>query len=72
MLPLFAEGQNDLNIQLLLDIHPTFRQLVSKPTYKLSTLDVFVSDLVTFTKNQQSDLLYNQTTLLLLPPLTTR
>ena len=37
--------KNDLNIQLLLNIDPTFRQIVSKPTYKNSVLDVLVTDI---------------------------
>ena len=36
---------NDLNIQLLLDINPSFRQLVTSPTYRLSVLDVLVTDI---------------------------
>ena len=37
--------KNDLNTQLLLDIHPSFRQIVSHPTYRQSVLDVLVTDL---------------------------
>jgi hypothetical protein len=37
--------KNDLNIQLLLDIDPSFRQIVSGPTYKQSVLDVLVTDI---------------------------
>ena len=37
--------KNDLNVQLLLDIHPTFRQLVTQPTYRQSVLDVLVTDI---------------------------
>ena len=37
--------KNDLNTQLLLDIHPSFRQIVTKPTYKKSVLDVLVTDI---------------------------
>ena len=37
--------KNDLNIHLLLDIHPTFKQLVTQPTYRLSVLDVIVTDI---------------------------
>ena len=37
--------KNDLNIQLLLDINPSFRQLVTKPTYRLSILDVLITDI---------------------------
>ena len=37
--------KNDLNIQRLLDINPSFRQLVTKPTYRLSVLDVLVTDI---------------------------
>ena len=37
--------KNDLNIQLLLDINPTFRQIVTQPTYRLSVLDVLVTDI---------------------------
>ena len=37
--------KNDLNVQLLLDINPSFRQLVTKPTYRLSVLDVLITDI---------------------------
>ena len=37
--------KNDLNTQLLLDINPSFRQLVDHPTYRLSTLDVLITDI---------------------------
>ena len=37
--------KNDLNIQLLLNINPSFRQLVTQPTYRLSVLDVLVTDI---------------------------
>ena len=37
--------KNDMNTQLLLDIHPSFRQLVTQPTYRLSILDVLVTDM---------------------------
>ena len=37
--------KNDLNIQLLLNIHPGFRQLVTQATYRLSVLDVMVTDI---------------------------
>ena len=37
--------KNDLNLNLLLNIDPSFRQIVSKPTYKQSTLDVLVTDI---------------------------
>ena len=37
--------KNDLNIQLLLDISPTLHQIVTKPTYKNSVLEVIVTDL---------------------------
>ena len=37
--------KNDLNTQLLLGIDPSFRQIVSKPTYKQSVLDVLVTDI---------------------------
>ena len=37
--------KNDLNEQLLLDISPTFRQIVTLPTYRLSVLDVMVTDI---------------------------
>ena len=37
--------KNDMNINLLLGIHPSFRQIVSKPTYKQAILDVLVTDM---------------------------
>ena len=37
--------KNDLNTQLLLDIDPSFRQIVSNPTYRQSVLDVLVTDI---------------------------
>ena len=37
--------KNDLNIQLLLDIDPSFRQIVSSPTYRQSVLDILVTDI---------------------------
>jgi hypothetical protein len=37
--------KNDLNIQLLLNINPSFRQIIFKPTYKQSILDVLVTDI---------------------------
>ena len=37
--------KNDPNIQLLLNIDPSFRQIVSKPTYKQAVLDVIVTDI---------------------------
>ena len=37
--------KNDLNVQLLLNIDPSFRQIVSKPTYKQSVLDILVTDI---------------------------
>ena len=37
--------KNDLNINLLLNIDPSFRQIVSKPTYKQAILDVIVTDI---------------------------
>ena len=37
--------KNDLNIKLLLDIDPSFRQIVPHPTYKQSVLDVLVTDI---------------------------
>ena len=37
--------KNDLNIQLLLNIDPSFRQIITKPTYKQSVLDVLVTDI---------------------------
>ena len=37
--------KNDLNVQLLLDISSSFRQLVTLPTYRQSVLDVLVTDL---------------------------
>ena len=37
--------KNDLNTQLLLDIHPSLKQLVTSPTYRLSVLDVLISDI---------------------------
>ena len=40
--------KNDLNIQLLLNIDPSFRQIISKPTYKQSVLDVLVTDIGQF------------------------
>ena len=40
--------KNDLNVQMLLDIDPSFRQIVSQPTYKQSVLDVIVTDIGQF------------------------
>ena len=37
--------KNDLNLQLLLDIDPSFRQIVTKPTYNQSVLEVIVTDI---------------------------
>ena len=37
--------KNDLNIKLLLDIDPSFRQIVTSPTYRQSILDVLVTDI---------------------------
>ena len=37
--------KNDLNIQLLLNIDPSFRQIVSSPTYRQAVLDVLVTDI---------------------------
>ena len=37
--------RNDLNTQLLLDIDPSFKQLVTMPIYKQSILDIIVTDL---------------------------
>ena len=37
--------KNDLNIKHLLDIDPSFRQIVSLPTYKQSVLDVLITDI---------------------------
>ena len=37
--------KNDLNTQLLLDIKPSFKQLVTLPTYRLSVLDVLITDI---------------------------
>ena len=37
--------KNDLNIQLLLNIDPSFRQIVSNPTYRQAVLDVIVTDI---------------------------
>ena len=37
--------KNDLNIKLLLDISPTFHQIVTKVTHKNSILDVIVTDI---------------------------
>ena len=37
--------KNDLNTQLLLDIHPSLRQIVTKPTYWQSVLDVIITDI---------------------------
>ena len=37
--------KNDLNLQLLLEIDPSFRQIVTKPTYKQSILEVIVTDI---------------------------
>ena len=37
--------KNDLNQQLLLDIDPSFRQIVTKPTYKHAILDIIVTDI---------------------------
>ena len=37
--------KNDLNLQLLLDIDPRFRQIVTQPTYKQSVLDIIVTDI---------------------------
>ena len=42
---LLGGDKNDLNIQLLLDIDPSFRQIVSGPTYKQAVLDVLVTDI---------------------------
>ena len=42
-----GSDKNDLSVHLLLDIHihPTFKQLVTLPTYRNSVLDVIVSDI---------------------------
>ena len=37
--------KNDLNIKHLLDINPSFRQIVTKPTHKNSVLEVIVTDI---------------------------
>ena len=37
--------KNDLNIKHLLDISPSFRQIVNKPTHKNSILEVVVTDI---------------------------
>ena len=37
--------KNDLNIKHLLDINPCFRQIVTKPSYKNSVLEVIVTDI---------------------------
>ena len=37
--------KNDLNTKLLLDISPTLHQIVTKPTYKNSILEIIVTDL---------------------------
>ena len=37
--------KNDLNIKLLLDICPNFRQIVTKATHKSSIIDVIVTDI---------------------------
>ena len=42
--------KNDLNIKHLLDISPSFRQIVTKPTHKQSILEVIVTDIGHFYK----------------------
>ena len=37
--------KNDLNTQLLLNIDPSFHQIVTKPTYKQTILDILVTDI---------------------------
>ena len=37
--------KNDLNIKLLLDIHPSLRQLVTIPTYRSAIIDVLITDI---------------------------
>ena len=37
--------KNDLHTQLLLNIDPSFRQIVTKPTYKQTILDVLITDI---------------------------
>ena len=37
--------KNDLNVNLLLNICPSFHQIVTKPTYKQAVLDILVTDI---------------------------